>query len=280
MAVTDPRYLWEVALTAATNSATQTPLNFRFDEGGGELTAGLTAGNYFIRGGGNPGTDLLAAIQTAMNAAGANTYVVTRSTTGYVTIATNPPAAFTLRWLTGAAPLFDGTVLGFDTAANDGPGTTFTSDYQHRFGWYPEKLLVDGYRFFNTATAGSARSLGNQQYTQQWATDRRGVHRIDYVPYTKIRYHDYDATVVGTALQIYQALSSGTQTTWEGFYEAMRRGAMFEMHRDASTVSNLLQAVLDPDKREAFEDLEAVASLLLERGERYRVEIPYRVFTA
>lgn len=65
-----------------------------FSEGGGELTATLTEGDYTA-------TELAAEIKTALEAAGAATYTVTYSTTtGLWTIASDG-ATFSLLWSTG-----------------------------------------------------------------------------------------------------------------------------------------------------------------------------------
>lgn len=273
---THPRFLNRLTVQAGAGSGLRTfSANFRFDEGGGQLTAAIPAATYYVRRNGAgiwAASGLLNAIETAMNVVGANTYSVTQSTTGFVTIARSAGvAAFTLRWNTGTAPLFDGTVLGFDTSANDGPGTSFTSDWQHRFGWYPEVYLLDGYRYFPTATIGSARSLGGQQYTQRWNTDERGVARVDFVPAAKVRFHDLNQYVLGDR---HESFSHSWNTAWEGFYEIARDGVPFEIHPDVATVQ-FLEAVVDPNKVDWCRDFENAAELQLERGERYRVTIPW-----
>ncbi len=284
IAVTHPRFLNRLTVQAGAGSGLRIfSANFRFDEGGGELTGTITPGTYYVRrnGGGAvlPTGGLLNAIEMALNTAPgvANTYSVTQSTTGFVTIARSAGVAnFTLRWATGVAPRFDGSVLGFDTSANDGPGTTFTADWQHRFGWYPEQYLLDGYRYFPTATVGSARSLGGQQYTQRWNTDERGVARVDFVLPGKIRFHDLDQYVLGAR---HQSFSHSFNTSWEGFYEIARDGVPFEVHPNVATVGGI-EAVLDPDEIDWMRDIDEAATLQLEAGERYRVTVPWRSYNA
>ena len=284
MPASNPRLLWPVTVTAATNDTRSVVQNFRFREGAGpELTALLTTGDYSLRGGGTVGTDLLAELQTRLNAAGANTYEVSRTTTGRVRIRrTAGVATFTLLWSTGTDPQFDGTVLGFNIAADDGPTTDITSDFQSRFVWHPSQLAIDGYRWFPTATAGVSRSLAGQQYTQQWATSRRGVLRIEWVRVAKVRTTDVDGELQYTAgTQLYEQLSNGLETSWEGFYESARAGRRFEIAIDeAATGSAFLTAVIDHEAREWFEDFDSVAEVIMERGERYRVTIPWELYTA
>ncbi len=266
-----PRFLWEVTIDASNDA-------LEFDEGGGPLTALLTHADYYLRGGGVAGTDLLQHIAAQMSAVGANTYGVTRDSSGTVTIArTAGVAAFSLHWNSGPADTQAiANILGYSTLADDGPGTSFPGDFQHRYGWYPEQHLLDGRRRFETATAGASRSLGHQQYTQQWETDWRAVARIDFVRQLKVRYADVDGTVLGA---INQAFSSGPAGSWEGFYDAARRGVRFEFHPDESIIS-AATAVIDPGAQDWFEDIEAAAELLLERGERYRVTVPMRPYQA
>ena len=283
MPATNPRFLPRFAVVAgATSGLRQVNQRFLFDEGGGELIATITAGNYYVRedGGFWASGGLLTAIAAAMNAVGANTYAASVSTTGRVTIArTAGAAAFTLRWASATTPRFDGTFLGFDTSANDGPGTTFTSDYQHRFGWFPEQPMLDGYRYFPTATVGSARSMGDigahAQYTQRWDRDRKGEARIDYVRYTKVRYDDIDGTVWGS---LYQPLTSGFATLWEGFYELARDGVPFEIHPNVA-INDGIEVYIDPEAQAWREGMEGAVELLMERGERYRVTVPWRPTT-
>ena len=269
----DPRFIWPVTVVATVSDGlSEAQQNLRFDEGGGELTAAIALGDWFIRGGGAAGTDLLQQIATKMTAAGGQVYTVTRSTTGRVTIAA--PGAFTLRWNTGTAPLFDGAVIGFSTAANDTGTNTYTSDNQHRFGWYPEQRILDGNRRMEDAIAGGLRSLGNQQWVQQWQTDYHALARIDWVRVAKIRYGNVDGTVVGT---LHETLTSNQATTWRGFYDAARLGIRFEFHPDTSVIASAT-AVIDPGTP-WMEDIEEAATLLMDRGERYRVVVPMRPYT-
>lgn len=268
-----PRFLWEVTIGPSNDQ-------LEFDEGAAALTANLTAGDYYLRGGGAAGTDLLQHIAWAMTAAAgaANIYGVTVSSTGTVTIARIAgPNNFTLHWSTGPGDTRAiANILGYSTLADDGPGTSFPSDFQHRFGWYPEMHLLDGRRRFPTATAGAARSLGAQQWTQQWATDFRALARIDFVPRAKIRRVDVDGTVVGDTNE---SLTTDGNSLYEGFYDAARRGVRFEFYPNVAAIASGLM-VIDPDESEWFTDFESAAELLMEAGERYRVLVPMRPFVS
>ena len=266
-----PRFLWEVAINATNNA-------LEFDEGAGALTANLTTADYYLRGGGAAATDLLQHIATQMSAVGANTYGVTRSATGTVTIArTAGIAAFTLHWNTGPADTQAiADILGYSTAADDGPGTSFPSDFQHRYGWYPEQHLIDGRRRLETATAGGARSLGNQQYWQQWATDFRATARLDFVRRAKIRGGDVEGTAVADTNEAFSALPS---TAYEGLYQIARRGVRFEFHPDEAVIAAMV-AVADPAEAAWAQDMEEAAELIMDAGERYRVTVPMRPWTA
>lgn len=91
------------------------------DEGGAELTATLTTGNY-------NGQTLATEMKTQLDAAGALTYTVTYSeSTGKFTIAAT--GNFTIRWNTGTHKATDVSGLcGFSDAANDSGAATYTSD--------------------------------------------------------------------------------------------------------------------------------------------------------
>lgn len=92
-----------------------------FDEGGAELNAVLTNGNY-------NGQTLATEIKTQMDAAG-GTYTVTYSeSTGKFTIY-RAAGNFTIRWNTGTNKANDANgLLGFSDAADDTGADTFTSD--------------------------------------------------------------------------------------------------------------------------------------------------------
>lgn len=94
-----------------------------FDEGGSELTATLTTGNY-------NGQTLAAEIKTQMDVAGALTYTVTynESTLKFTIAATSN---FTLRWNTGTHKTQDiSDLCGYDDSANDTGASSYTADYQ------------------------------------------------------------------------------------------------------------------------------------------------------
>jgi len=98
---------------------------FREVNAGADLTATIAAGAY--------ATDalFLAAVAAAMNAASTHTstYTATRNpSTGKIILtqsAAGTASVFQLRWLTAAA---FGTILGFDTSANDTGSTAYTAD--------------------------------------------------------------------------------------------------------------------------------------------------------
>lgn len=97
---------------------------FIFSEGAGNLTATLTSGGYSLTSG---PTTLVTLIQTAMNAAGANTYSVTYNQNTYkITIARTAGAATVeLRFSTNDATKKLGTMLGFGESDLTG-ATTYT----------------------------------------------------------------------------------------------------------------------------------------------------------
>ena len=110
-----------------------------FDEGGGELTATLTQDWY-------NGQTLAAEIKVRMDAAGGQVYTVTYSESA-AKFTISATGNFTLRWKTGThgsdgTDTHAGTTLGFDDTANNGPGTTFTSD-NRRIHWPYEDLYRD-----------------------------------------------------------------------------------------------------------------------------------------
>ena len=169
-----PRFLWEVTIDASND-------RLIFDEGGLDLWADIALGDYYLRGAGFPVSDLLAAVAVAMNAPNpgspgfpsGNVYGVVVDTTGTVMIyRVGGPNQFSLHWATGGADTAAiGTTLGYSVAADDGPGVSFVSDYQHQYGWYPEKDLLDGWRRQQLNVGGALRSTGRQQYAQQWVGD-------------------------------------------------------------------------------------------------------------
>ncbi len=296
MAATHPRLLFPV--TIGVGAAER---KIEFDEGGGDISATISASelDVFVRGSVPNASDICNLIAAAMTLAGANTYGVTVDTDGNVTIARTAGANnFSLHWNTDASSTFYGRILGFDVSADDGPGTTFTSDYQHRYGWYPEKFLIDGYRFFSTAVVGGARSLGGQQYVQQWKTDIRGVLRIDFVPVVKLRYFRVSGTrLLAAAGEDNEAFSSSSDDSAlvglgmdaasftfpsnhpVGFYEWARTGGRFEIHPDVDSQDQFITAVIDADEIERWGgDLTEAAELIQERGEKYRVEVPWRPY--
>ena len=92
-----------------------------FDEGGVELVATIAAGTY-------TGTTLAAAVDTALDAAGAD-YTVSYSTSTRKFTLAKDTGNYTLRWLTGTRRGADAAdLLGFDDAANDTGAGTYTSD--------------------------------------------------------------------------------------------------------------------------------------------------------
>ena len=270
----DPRLLWEVTIDASND-------RLDFNEAGvGNLIATLTQGDFYLRGGAPLATDMANNVAAAMNAAPGvtNTYTVTIADNGTVAIARSAGAAnFSLLWATGAGGESGaiGAILGFDVTADDGPGTSFASDAQHRYGWYPEKPLLDGRRKMETAVAGAARSMGTQQYAQEWATDWRTTLRIDFVPAAKVRSRDIDGTFVD-ATAINESFAGSALT----FYENARQGTRFEVHPDTTSHAAFETCVIDPNEMGWWRDQGEATPLLMERGERYRVLIPVRPYTA
>lgn len=96
-----------------------------FNEGGADLTATIAVAEYATD------TAFLAAIQTALNGAPSkqNTYTVTRDTsTGKIkltAVLAGTGTIFTIKWTSATG---FGTVIGFDTSANDTGSLTYTAD--------------------------------------------------------------------------------------------------------------------------------------------------------
>lgn len=92
-----------------------------FDEGGSELTATLTTGEY-------NGNSLATEIKTQLDSAGGLTYTVTYDeATAKFTISAG--SNFTLRWNTGTNKANDiSDTCGFDDSADDTGTDTYTSD--------------------------------------------------------------------------------------------------------------------------------------------------------
>jgi len=298
MAVTNPRILWPVTIEAGVNQ------DLDITENAVPGTAVLDAGDFVPREAApvswTPATqvpgDILDNVEQNLKGAtaSANTYSVTISDTGIVTIARATGAdAFELLWNTGGAETQAlARILGFSTAADDTGATSYVGDYQCRYAWYPEKFLVDGYRYKPSAFSAAADSMGGQTYTQQWMTKMRGEYRIDFVSRGKIRYHDaHEIRALAAVGEDNEAFTTGEDddigsgsgfskdaNLAPGFYEWARRGGRFELHPDVTTHDEFVLAVIDPDAAEWRDSIDAAAELMEIRGERYRVTIPWREF--
>lgn len=93
----------------------------QFNEGASDLTASLTEGSY-------NGVTLAAALESALDDAGTNTYTVTYSETSHK-FTIEADASFDILWSTGNSATTElGNILGFDTSADDEDAVTYTSD--------------------------------------------------------------------------------------------------------------------------------------------------------
>ncbi|MCH8836319.1 MAG: flagellin [Candidatus Marinimicrobia bacterium] len=96
-----------------------------FNEGGGDLTATIDLTAYNATG--RTGTDLAAALKTAMDAAGADTYTVTYTdSTGLFSIASDG-VTLNLQWTDIVSNI--GRVLGYNVSTPDTGATTYGSDF-------------------------------------------------------------------------------------------------------------------------------------------------------
>lgn len=123
-----PKYLAAIVIGTGVNDEIEAD-----DSTTGGFTATIAAGEYFISGDGSA-TDLLQAIEDALNDSGADTWALTLSS-GVVSIECD--AAWSVDW-TDAGTTFDGAILGYDTsAASSGDAAeSVAADYQHQYGWY------------------------------------------------------------------------------------------------------------------------------------------------
>jgi len=116
-----------------------------FNEGAGELQATITPGGYSF-------SELAEAIETALNAVGANTYVVSTNRDGF-TYTISAGATFSLLASTGTrvgTGIWD--TIGF-SAVNLSGSNTYTSDSQSGFVYRPQFILQDHIDFSNNVEA-------------------------------------------------------------------------------------------------------------------------------
>ncbi|MFH2013829.1 MAG: phage tail tube protein [Patescibacteria group bacterium] len=95
------------------------------EDGGGELTATITAGDYTF-------TELALEIKTQLESAGSGTYAVTYSqATRKITITSTGLTSLELKWNTGTNTLITiGHILGFDISADDTLATAYIADFE------------------------------------------------------------------------------------------------------------------------------------------------------
>lgn len=111
-----------------------------FAEGGGDLTATVTPGTYYLYSAGES-DDLSAAVASALAAAGGNTYgsaVTISADKDDQAVVTRIAAdgSFELKW-SDSGTTFDPTFLGF-TSTNTGSGTGHDSPNSSPWVWVPE----------------------------------------------------------------------------------------------------------------------------------------------
>ena len=125
--------LGSVEVTSANNTVI-------INEGASDLTATIASGTYYLKGDGSA-DDLAQAIEDALNAAGAFTYVValeyttdptlSGKTASNVVISTSPANTFALKW---GAGLFDGELLGY-AGTNLSGATSYTAPSSAQLSW-------------------------------------------------------------------------------------------------------------------------------------------------
>jgi len=125
-------FTWPITIDATNNK-----INFK-EDGGAELTATLTSGDYRdIIGADTTNGSLAKEIKTQLEDAGAGTYTVTVSDDGVYAIAVSgAKSAVQLLWSTGLnAATSPRYLLGW-TAADTSSAASLTATYQHYHGVY------------------------------------------------------------------------------------------------------------------------------------------------
>lgn len=141
-----------------------------------DLTATITAGEY------TTDASFLSAIKTALDAAGASTYTVTRDTTSNKIKITSDGSGgggvFRLQW-TSATDF--GDLIGFDTSANDTGALTYTADllkihssewarFDFGFPFNPTMFAAVVDRNSNLTISGNATIKIQASATDAWDT--------------------------------------------------------------------------------------------------------------
>ena len=116
--------------------STKKHIDIESEDGGVELVTAVEGTYIDIHA-------LLAHLQTLLQAKGANwgATTVTVSATGIVTTDSNQSAKWvSILWDTGANTLTSmAGVLGYDNSADDTGAYSYAGDWQHMYGWYPQK---------------------------------------------------------------------------------------------------------------------------------------------
>ena len=109
-----------------------------FDEGGGEISTALTAGEY-------TGAALATLINNVLNILG-GTYTASYSTTTGLFTITKSAGTVDLLWQSGSnAATSIGTTIGFDVSADTGAIISHVSDFSVGKRWLWAKKFFSGY---------------------------------------------------------------------------------------------------------------------------------------
>ncbi len=114
-----------------------------FDEGGGDLTATIAVGTYYVKDDG-AADDLLLALTTALDAAGAKTYSasVSHRASPSVTSSVVTLSADSSGWnlqADDASTTFDCSLLGYSSTTHADVGNDIDSDISPKAVWVPDQ---------------------------------------------------------------------------------------------------------------------------------------------
>lgn len=178
--------------------------------------------------------DLLADLQTGLRALGGDWALAlcTVSDTGTVTIDSNQAVnAVALEWLTGANTANTiGTVLGYKVTDDTGEWS-YPADYQHMYGWYPNKWP----RMYGPL---NPKAVGGEQRDTLSGQHSKTVHVAFH------HYYDLEYTRL-LPKYIYSAESTATPNTdFEHVWEVLIQGAVGRLFEDASDSGTYIEFYL------------------------------------
>jgi hypothetical protein len=198
-----------------------------FDEGGSELNAQLTVGDY-------DADTLCTEIKTRMEAVGAYTYNITYEESLHKFRIQSPTGNFTLRWSSGThSSTSVGDTIGFDVTADDTGLSLYTADYVRIHT--SAAVVIDSLATASIATKACAvyglnltatpQAFKLQRYTTSWvdvatfdydSTNKRAICFYTEVSDDKYRIYiedrinsDYYIQVGAILLGDYEELSRG-----------------------------------------------------------------------